>query len=187
MSCLRITDLIITDFAKPVQARIHLSPRRRVHKQRQGTIGMATQPFPCRHLWTRLHGCRRACAGMMARGDFGFWRNDARAIGMARNPFHPSSLQRRLESRQQSREDQRMTARFYRHRTAWLSYGCHSRKAGMDSPKHWIPACAGMTAGVDSSLCQTATGIHALSPHTGLPQRLVPDAALPPASMQACP
>ena len=25
--------------------------------------------------------------------------------------------------------------------------GCHSRSAGMDFLNHWIPACAGMTAG----------------------------------------
>ena len=65
----------------------------------------------------------------------------------------------------------------------------------MDCLNHWIPAFAGMTAGVDSSLLRAAPGIlgglfqtplyrlhscrRALSPHTGLPRRPVPDAALP--------
>ena len=70
---------------------------------------------------------------------------------------------------QETKPGGRMTTGFYRNRIAWPSCGGHFRQAGMACLNHWIPACAGMTAEVDSSLCQAATGIHALSPHTGLP------------------
>ena len=40
-----------------------------------------------------------------------------------------------------------VTAGFYRRRIARPACGGHARGAGMDYSNHWIPACAGMTAG----------------------------------------
>ena len=79
-----------------------------------------------------------------------------------------------------------MTTGLYRNRIAWPSCGGHSRKAGMACLNHWIPAFAGMTAGVDSSLCQAATGFLGGAFQAPLYHGSA-ELAERPASMQACP
>ena len=61
--------------------------------------------------------------------------------------FSSLSFQRRLESRKRGRGGEGVTG-FGRRRVGGHPPGCHSRVAGMDCLNHWIPAFAGMTAGV---------------------------------------
>ena len=98
--------------------------------------------------------CSRQVDSGLRRNDGGGWgqkfvRNRNGTVGMARNAFPPpSSFQRRLESRragQRVKGWQGLSDGTFGHRAC----GCHSRYAGMTYFNHWIPACAGMTAGVE--------------------------------------
>ena len=104
-----------------------------------------------------------ACLLQAGRNDNGgcgqvFFENDKRVLRIASYlVLYSSSFQRRLESRERSRRNQR-TAGFCRRRIVWPPCGVHSRYAEMDYLNHWIPACAGMTRGFDSSLHQNDEG-----------------------------
>ena len=96
-----------------------------------------------------------ACAGMTAEAEAGICQEWQRAVGMATNPIPPLlSFQRRLESRRGGRGVN--GGRFYRMPMSGccayvLSFPPVARMACLN---HWIPACAGMTAGAEAGICQ---------------------------------